>query len=310
MQRFNGDVDKAVSYLNSQVRSKYAEPTDFDAQYLQDKKREGSHVTSSSSSVVVVDEALPTSKADDQEQEDSFSWLRGLPSIPLSSSTLRAEYDGEGFDLYNVISVIQSGSSPDLIREYLALYKENDRVELEENINGNIEGFPAIFYIVETNNTELIRHWVRYGGDPNATYGPTRFPLLAFAILRDSRPRIKAAETLRTLLSLGASPDVIPSEYYRPYNKELPESGPEKAEPHNAKDGNHLWCNRGLRRLLASCLSLTQRYRLYQASKADPCSGRKRVLLYRKDAEQVLGLHMLIIGQEMAVNLLKQKIIT
>ncbi|KAI0903342.1 hypothetical protein F4823DRAFT_618992 [Ustulina deusta] len=90
-------------------------------------------------------------------------------------------------------------------------------------MNKQVCQFPAIFYIVHMDHLDMIRCWVKYGGDPNATSGLQRLPLLAFAILytRDTRTIQQATSTVETLLMLGASPFVIPRAFYMPFNGRL-----------------------------------------------------------------------------------------
>ncbi len=163
--------------------------------------------------------------------------------------------------------------------------------------------------MVAANDVELIRRWVKYGGNLNATHEASGLPLIAFAILRGCRPRLQSTEMLRELLSLGTSPLVIPAAFYRPFNRELPKSGPVEADLNDIQEDNKLWCKPGLRRLLSAALSLTQRYLLDRAARAKPNSGRKRILVHRKNAEALLGLNLLIIGQEMAVESLKSTLL-
>ena len=234
------------------------------------------------------------------------------PQLPTlySLTSLRHGFEHESsFNLYDVISAIQSGDPMDLVYQYLAFRHKKNRQELENEINGEIEGFPAIFYVVETHNAELIRRWAKYGGNVNATHVATGIPLIAFVILREYRPRIKSVEMLKLLLTLGASPLVIPAAFYSPFNRELPSSGPIQEERNDGQDDNKIWCKPSLRRLLSASLGLTHRYLLNRAAGIQPASGRKRVLTCRNNSEALLGVDLLVIGQEMAIWSLKRSLL-
>ncbi|OTB08228.1 hypothetical protein M426DRAFT_317339 [Hypoxylon sp. CI-4A] len=299
LKQFNGDVEKTVTHLNSSNAGGRNTPAASNdpppPQGIPQPTKTG--------------KAEKTEKAEKAKQDDPLKWLNQLPQLPRPMSPLIAAFDDHGFDLRKLIGAIQVGVLPELVRGYLAYYHEDDAKQLEDDINQIVEGFPAIFYVADTNNHKLLCYWIKYGGNPNVSYGILKFPLIAFAILRGDRPRTKSAEILRTLLTFGALPDVIPAAYYRPFNKELPKSGPADSDLIDIQDDNKLWCKPAIRPLLASAMSLMQRYLLYLASRVDPSSGRERALMHRRDAEALLGLHLLIIGQEMGVKLLRRRLL-
>lgn len=210
-----------------------------------------------------------------------------------------------------MIDDIQRGVSADEIQRHLAYYHQLDENRLREDINVEVEGYPAIFYVVETDNAHMIRHWIKYGGDPNATCGQERFPLLAFAILHGTKYRTNQQRTavVELLLTLGASPNVIPEAFYTPFDRKLPASGPEEEELIDIMGERQSWCVARLRRELVSALNLTQRYRLSQASKIGPVSRRQHMLVSRTEAERILGLQYTVIGQYHAVKTLKRRIL-
>ncbi|KAI0186067.1 P-loop containing nucleoside triphosphate hydrolase protein, partial [Xylaria flabelliformis] len=212
------------------------------------------------------------------------------------------------FDLEGVICAIQRGSPPVTVGRYLAYYHYATK-SLREKINADVKGYPAIFYIIETDNTDMVRRWIRYGGDPNATCGPERFPLLAFAILHGGRSRTSQQRTamVEMLLTLGASPHVIPQAFYTPFNKRLPPTG-SVVEESDIMDERQKWCVPRLQSKLVSTLNLTQRYRLSQASKSGSVDRRMRMVLSRNRAERVLGLSYTVVGQYHAVNALRRRL--
>ncbi|KAI1382659.1 P-loop containing nucleoside triphosphate hydrolase protein [Hypoxylon trugodes] len=235
-----------------------------------------------------------------KEQVFDFQQYDQLPRISPPNKHLRP-HNVFKFDLEALVGAIQNGYSAAELRDYLSYYQKVDDALLKENLNAEVSGFPAIFFIAETNDAELLRLWIKYGGDPNATHGPFDFPLLAFAILRGSRSRLEATKVTETLLRLGASaPLSIPVVYYLPYNRDLSEFGPREEDIPEIAEGQKLWCTPEIRSKLVTALSLTQRYRLWQATFLEPASGRQRTLALRKDAEEVLGLQQTIIGQRLA----------
>ncbi|KAI1775492.1 P-loop containing nucleoside triphosphate hydrolase protein [Hypoxylon cercidicola] len=237
----------------------------------------------------------------------NFEQYHSLPRLPPPDKPLAPGlHNIDGSLVEGIIGAIQNGYSATDLRDLLSYFKKRDANILKESLNAEVRGFPAIFFIVETKDADLVRCWVKYGGDPNATHGPRRFPLLAFAILRgvDSRPR--ATRTIETLLRLGASPHVIPEMYYDPFDRDLRGSWVADEESYVIADDTQPWCTLEIRRHLVTALSLTQRYRLWQASRLNRVSGREQTLVIRKDAEEILGLHQTIIGQAMAAYSLRK----
>ncbi|KAI3318724.1 P-loop containing nucleoside triphosphate hydrolase protein [Xylariaceae sp. AK1471] len=209
-----------------------------------------------------------------------------------------------------VIGAIQLGESAEVIQKHLAYYYDLDDEKLRTSMNAVVKGFPAIFYLVETDNVHMIRCWVKYGGGLNATCGPDHCPLLAFAILhgRNTRTLQQATSTLEMLLTLGASPCVIPQDFYTPFNRSLPASGLVNEVLDDMTEQKQRWCDPRLRKELMSALNLTQRYRLFQATHMGSPSRRQQILASRTDAERILGLQYTVIGQEAAVKALKRRL--
>ncbi|KAI1759783.1 P-loop containing nucleoside triphosphate hydrolase protein [Hypoxylon sp. FL1150] len=233
-----------------------------------------------------------------------FQHYHSLPRIPIPNRT--GSHSLDGFSVEGIISAIQKGSPAADLRDLLSALKKRDANKLEEILNAEVEGFPAVFFVVETNDADLVRYWIKYGGNPNATHGPRRFPLLAFAIMRGIGSRPRATKTVETLLRLGASPHVIPQIYYDPFDRDLRGSWVADEESYVIADDTQPWCTLEVRRHLVTALSLTQRYRLYQASKLNAVSGREQTLVLRKNADEILGLHQTIIGQAMAAYSLRK----
>ncbi|KAI0478437.1 P-loop containing nucleoside triphosphate hydrolase protein [Xylariaceae sp. FL0804] len=244
--------------------------------------------------------------------ERGVPWFGRLPNVQVPGLlTPPGTYSAQTLQLDDVVGAIQKGESVEQVRKHLKYYHNIDGNTLKVTINGTVKAVPAMFYIVATNNPEMIRQWVRYGGDVNVTLGQDNVPLLAFAIIyHRAENRLAATETVETLLALGASSEVIPSAFYNPFNRELPASGPKDQELSDiATDSNRWWCSKHYRGPLAASLNLTQRYRLYQARGTQAASGRQRIVAARKGAEPLLTLHQSIIGQSIAVRLLKSNLL-
>ncbi|KAI0597474.1 P-loop containing nucleoside triphosphate hydrolase protein [Biscogniauxia sp. FL1348] len=235
-----------------------------------------------------------------------------LPRIhPPSTKSRHERPNPDLFFIERVIEEIQTGKPTADILLYLDSHWGHDRDRLIKHINKEVEGIPAIFYVVESGEESLIRFWIRHGGNPNATCGLEGFPLLAFAILRDSRTSQQATTTIRTLLELGSLPKAIPLLHYLPFNKDLPVPRDDDSDEFPGSKGEfNKWYTLEVRRSLVSSLNLTQRYRLYCACTLGPLSIRTRSLVQRRNAEGILGLHQAIIGQLPAVIALRQCLLT
>lgn len=242
------------------------------------------------------------------ETEESPSWMPKPPTLSASGRITGKDppLDPSTFELREVIGAVQAGRfSADGLRDYLGYY---DKETLRTNLNADIDGYPAIFYIVATNDIDMIRQWIKHGGDPNTTWGPDNFPLLAFCILTKGKTMHHDKKSLATLLRFGASPFVIPEAFYSPYCRDLPEDGPVHDELHDINDDNKRWCTEEVRTHLTKALNLLQRYDLYRSSRTRPHSGREKELLVRQNADEVTGLHQMIIAQSIATRWLQQKL--
>ena len=235
--------------------------------------------------------------------DQSQTWDFVLPVILLPVQTfgpIRA--DGfETFNLRDLIAIMQNGASLRTIQSYLGRFDEST---IRKNINNDMEGFPAMFYVVETNKEDILRTWVAYGGDPSAIHSPSNVPLLAFAIMHSENIRADTTLMTATLLSLGASPDVIPLAFYSPYLQDLPEHGPIDENLQDLSDENKSWCKDIARMKLARTSTLSQRYYLERAAKTIKPSRRQTQVAKRMKAESLLGITNFLIGQTTAAKAL------
>lgn len=230
------------------------------------------------------------------------------PTLPVPNGfTNNIHPDPHIFELRELLGAIQAGLfDADAVRTYLSHFDEETLIT---NLNTRVDGYSALFYVVSTNNVGIIREWMKHGGNPNTTWGPNAFPLIAFPILNRGQTMLQAFRTLATLLRFGADPRVIPRAFYNPYCRDLPDEGPDQTELRDLNDDNKRWCTAEVRADLAKALTLSQRYDLYRSSKIAPHSGREKEVLARQGAGEVLGLHQMIVAQSIAARWLQRKLL-
>ena len=241
--------------------------------------------------------------------EPEVLWYFTLPVIPreVSSPQLDSIQDYDTFDLHKLLGEVQYGASLASIQNYLVRF---DRAKVKELINNDVEGVPAMFYIVETNKEDILTTWVAYGGDPTVKHRKYQVPLLAFAIMHSETMQADTAPMTATLLSLGASPDVIPSAFYSPYDKDLPETGLSDGSLKDVGDEDKKWCKGAARLKLARTATLSQRYYLDRAAKTKKPSVRQIQVAQKRNAEPLLGITNFLIGQTMAAKTLLDKLLS
>lgn len=208
-----------------------------------------------------------------QNSELESEWDFGLPVIPLPRSDLGPglTQEHDTFNLRDLVGQMQNGAGLQMIQNYLARF---DRAKIRKHINDEVDGFPAMFYVVETNNEEILKTWVAFGGDSTVKEQRYQIPLLAFAIMQSENIQADTTPMTATLLSLGASPDIIPSAFYSPYLQELPETGPSDESLKDLDDENKRWCKGAALVKLARSATLSQRYYLERAAKTKKPSVR------------------------------------
>lgn len=243
------------------------------------------------------------------DDDDENAFWPALPRLSKPDELIKGGADGSGeFELEALIGYIQGGGIVSSVQDYLAYYDEHI---VKEEVNALVGGeYPAIFYIVETHNVELIQLWVKYGGDPNVTCGEDNIPLLAFAILRGSRTLQTVTKTVETLLVLGALPSSIPAAFYQHYEHDLPEEGPDESKLKDIDDEDKKWCTADFRTVMAAALNVTIRYFMDRASRFIQPSGREKTVVLRQSAQGVLGLYQSIIAQPIATRWLMKKLLS
>lgn len=201
---------------------------------------------------------------------------------------------------------MQHGASLQIIQNYLRYYEKET---VKRYINNTVDGFPAIFYAVATNNELVIRTGVTYGGDVTAIHKASNLSLLAFAIMHSKTIQEDTMLSVATLLSLGALPQVIPTAFYMPYYCDLLDNGSNNATLEDINNKSMKWYISAASARLARTANLTQRYYLERAAKTKKPSIRQRQIAIRRNAEALLGIFYFLIGQTMAANRLQQRLL-
>jgi hypothetical protein len=234
------------SALSSNVTSKPATPSDCfsleptnvnlttsERQAFELPDKNGGKSSSQPIVEVVISQNPPTIPKSSTE-EDGSEWDFILPSVlPPSNLT-----PGTTFSLRDIVGAMQHGASLQTVQNYLGYY---DGKTVRKHVNSTVDGFPAMFFVVATNNPTILRTWVAYGGDVAAIYEGSKVPLLAFAIILSETIQTDTTLLVATLLSLGASSQVIPRAFYMPYCQDLPDNGPDDENLEDINDENKKW---------------------------------------------------------------------
>lgn len=248
--------------------------------------------------------------ASDQEDGIFEEWDFILPRVPPPKPLTNGGNDGSGaFSLPELVGAIQHGESCARVRNYLAFYCPDT---VREHINANVGGFPAIFYVAETRNPELIRLWCKYGGEVNTTAScglSKGVPLLAYAVALGGSFRNNTTDLVATLLSVGANPTTLPKAYYFPLTRDLPAEGPPKQEMAELSHDNMSWCTPSVRVMLAARLNFSQRYYMHMASILRTHGPRAKQVTWYKDADNLLGVPYFLIGQTPAGQFLIKRLL-
>ena len=229
----------------------------------------------------------------------AMEWDFVLPVVPPSTTGLNTDLtdEHEMFNLRELIARMQYGASLKEIQTYLGRFDHNT---VSEHINSDVEGFPAMFYVVETNKEDVLRLFVSHGGAISVIHEPSRAPLLAFAIMHSENIRSDTTTMTAALLSLGASPTSIPPPFFSPYLQDVPEHGPSDASLKDLTEDQQAWCQGEARKKLARTCLLSQRYHLDRATKAKTPSRRQQQVAKRTRSEPLLGIANFLIGQTTA----------
>jgi hypothetical protein len=243
----------------------------------------------------------------EQTSMDNSRWDFRLP-ILAGRATLRpgGQAGPETFSIRDLLTAVQHRTPTDEIEAYISHFSCTNSRRVQNLINSEVGGFPAIFYVVGANNDANIRLFVQAGGDVNAVCGTPPLPLLAFAIMNSKMIGYDTTSVVATLLSLGANENVVPRMFYHPFDQDLPIDGPREEDLlEDLKDPRKQWCRSlSVRRLLVETLNITQRYYLYRSSKLVKPTGRQKDVAARNDSTDLFAIPYFLIGQSAATELL------
>lgn len=237
---------------------------------------------------------IPVSKPD----SCLVSWDFGLPVVP----EIYVLNPGTPLNLPELIGAFK-GLTPRMIIEYLNHFNPHSVAQL---LRGQVHGFPAIFYAVATNDDTLVRELARRGADVKAVHKASGIPLLAFAIAHSATIRADTSDIVATLLSLGASPEVIPPHLYENISEVIEERTQKNVETPEGQE----WCSTVAEAKLLETITLIQRYYLQRAATIKKPSQRHRQVAKLKNAEPILGLPYFLVGQTAASESLLQKFLS
>jgi hypothetical protein len=238
---------------------------------------------------------------------DTSRWEFRLPILDGQTTLRHGGQDGPGtFSIRDLLTAVQHGTPIDEMRAYISKFSHTNPWRVQTLINSEVDGFPAMFYVVGANNDAYVRHFVQAGGDVNAVCGTPPLPLLAFAIMNSKMIDHDTTSVVATLLSLGASEGIIPRMFYHPFDQDLPIDGPKEEDLlEDLKDPRRQWCSSlSLRRMLVETLNITQRYYLYRSSKLAKPTGRQKDVAARNDSTDLFAIPYFLIGQSTATELL------
>jgi len=249
-------------------------------------------------------EEEPTTAGESELTEWDFS----LPVLPAPATlALAVGQSPNSFNTKDLVGAVQNGASLLDIQKYI--WGFDYRIVSKHLSEELVDGFPSIFYAVETNDIVFLRLWASYGASVSAVHPETGTPLLAYAIARSET--LDGSDTnlmVATLLSLGATPEDIPKEFYTPYTRDLPVGGPDPES--QGADTPQKWYTPAAREKLVHTANLTQRYFLERATKVKKPSIRHRQVAAMRNCEEVLGIPYFLIGQTIAADQLLRKLLS
>lgn len=242
------------------------------------------------------------------EDNPTSEWDLVLPVIQVPSSVvLGGQLIPNNFDITVLAGMMQQGAIVQAAKNYLSHF---DSTTVNKDINKQVEGFPAIFFAVATNNEDMVRLWTGYGASVTSVHQSSKMPLLAFAIMLSEIIQADTTLIVATLLSLGASPRSIPKAFYTPFCEDLRDDVAIDESLKEMDDDTKSWCKGATRLILARSTDLSQRYYLERADNTKKPSVRHRQIATRQNAQALLGIPYFLIGQTLAANLLLQKLLS
>ncbi|KAJ1323915.1 ATP-dependent Clp protease ATP-binding subunit ClpC [Microdochium nivale] len=283
----DGIPDKAIeTYKNTLSRYMVPSPS--------------SHISNAGNGSVTAEKWKPSwkhsSAADPTKSQKprKDEWDFVLPAPPTLHPVPQWSVTAEFFASY----FYHDGADYFVLRDYIAC---RTRSEVSAALNDTFCGFPSIFYAAATNNMAILRLWCEYGAEVSAVHRASKTPLLAFAIAHGAISDSDTTEMVATLLSLGASPGVVPPDLYSAFYEDLDEH--ENSKQVGESQLEAAWCSATSRKHLIRSLNIVQRYYLHRASKLSRPSGAFRQVAGQCRTPQILGMQHFLIGQSVATKM-------
>ena len=144
-------------------------------------------------------------------------------------------------------------------------------------------GLPVLFYVIEANDSECVRYILQLSKLFHNMNNAKGVPALALAAMRSMDTVVNPLEVFKTLLSYGASPEVIPENMWQTYIDQSPSIALDRNHGKSKKaKGLTTWCTEGYRDLLARGLHPSLRYCLCKASTSKPAASRELQVVQAK----------------------------
>jgi hypothetical protein len=237
---------------------------------------------------------------------DTSDWDFQLPLVKILLHMSPGLASNAQFSMRNVIVALKEGVPFDQIEDYFGHHSRTSSNIIRMQINDPVEGFPPIFYATARNDDRIIHLFARHGADVNSIFGKPPISLLAFAVLHAKTIEAETTLCVATLLSLGADASTFPRAFFSPFQRDLPETGPEEDELNDLDDPAREWCRSpDLRGRVVETLNLTQRYHLEKSTKLAKPTDRQRQIAQRNNCEALFGVPYFMIGQMAATDMLK-----
>ena len=236
-------------------------------------------------------------------------WNFQLPEVLLDDSEdefIIEEGRSRPFSARRLLSILQHGMPLTHLQHYLSFFSI---AVLRERINEYVCGYPAIFYVVATNDPALLRTWVESGGQVNAMEPFHNIPLLAFATLITYASALDSTKVVVELLSLGANVSSIPDVFFSPYIDDPVDKLPLSSGSSLYTDPKTSWCVEWLQPIFAKEINLTQRYFLEKSTKDKGPTDRQLQVAQVHKATALLGVSSFLIGQRSAARTVTQKLL-
>lgn len=232
-----------------------------------------------------------------------------LPILETTGPVRFSPQEGaaQPFSITRLTWALQNNLTHGSLLVYLSFYQ---RPQIASTINQEIDNIPAIFFAVATNNDQIVRTWIEYGGNPDAVEPGLRLPLLAFAIMYADTIEQDTTAVVMTLLSLSAEASVIPKAFYSPPLRDIPPLGPDAQELTDLEDQNKAWCTDIFIAKLTRTFNLTQRYFVEKKMRSKKPSVRQKQAAEQHHVTPLFHLPFFLIGQDVAVSVLIESLLS